>query len=191
VTSAANDLGLTAEQVGPTCLVTGGRGYLGRHLVARLARWLPDDDTHDASFSLCAGDWSGPRFLRAELIAALRRTALRRQSTVMVTDLPASGGSCHSDATYMRRFGPSISVDQEAEYRTSHHGRSLSDGDTNVATCVSCHGTHGIRRPADPLSRFYPDDERVQHRYLVTATEVHHRNARKIVEEVKRHARGD
>lgn len=28
---------LAAGQVGPTCLVTGGSGYLGRHLVARLA----------------------------------------------------------------------------------------------------------------------------------------------------------
>ncbi len=30
-------LQLRAEHVGPTCLVTGGSGYLGRHLVARLA----------------------------------------------------------------------------------------------------------------------------------------------------------
>jgi len=32
-----DDLGLSAELVGPTCLVTGGSGYLGSHLVARLS----------------------------------------------------------------------------------------------------------------------------------------------------------
>jgi hypothetical protein len=70
--------------------------------------------------------------------------------------VPGFCGTCHSDAAYMRRFGPAIRVDQEAEYGTSHHGASLRAGDTNVATCVSCHGAHGIRRPSDPLSPVYP-----------------------------------
>ena len=71
-------------------------------------------------------------------------------------DVPGFCGTCHSNATYMRRFGPSISVGQEAEYWTSQHGQGLRAGDTNVATCVSCHGAHGIRRFTDPLSSVYP-----------------------------------
>jgi len=72
------------------------------------------------------------------------------------TDIPGFCGSCHSDAGYMRRFNPSGRVDQEREYHTSKHGELLATGDTNVATCVSCHGTHGIRRVVDPLSPVYP-----------------------------------
>ncbi|MGD8327981.1 MAG: cytochrome c3 family protein [Acidobacteriota bacterium] len=73
-----------------------------------------------------------------------------------VTDVPSFCGRCHSDASYMRRYGPSIITDQESEYRTSKHGQLLAEGDINVATCVSCHGVHGIRRPTDPLAPVYP-----------------------------------
>ncbi len=69
--------------------------------------------------------------------------------------VPEFCGRCHSDAEYMKRFKPDARVDQLAEYWTSQHGKRLKTGDTRVATCVDCHGTHGIRRPADPQSRVY------------------------------------
>lgn len=71
-------------------------------------------------------------------------------------EIPAFCGTCHSAPDYMRRFGPAVNVDQETEYRTSVHGERLAAGDTNVATCIDCHGTHGIRRPSDPASQVYP-----------------------------------
>ncbi|MFL6198068.1 MAG: hypothetical protein ACJ76J_02725 [Thermoanaerobaculia bacterium] len=71
-------------------------------------------------------------------------------------DIPAFCGRCHSDPNFMRRFRPDIRVDQEREYRTSHHGTALARGDTKVATCVDCHGVHGIRRISDPDSPVYP-----------------------------------
>ena len=67
-------------------------------------------------------------------------------------DVPAFCGRCHSDPEIMRRFRPDPRVDQEQEYWTSHHGAALRDGDTKVATCVDCHGAHGIRAPADTAS---------------------------------------
>jgi cytochrome c553 len=70
--------------------------------------------------------------------------------------VPAFCGRCHSDATYMKRFKPELRVDQEQEYRTSQHGRLLKTGDTRVATCIDCHGVHGIVAPADPQSPVYP-----------------------------------
>ena len=70
--------------------------------------------------------------------------------------LPAFCGKCHSDANLMKRFNPSLRVDQAQEYFTSVHGRRLLAGDQKVATCVSCHGVHGIRAPSDPLSPVYP-----------------------------------
>lgn len=65
-------------------------------------------------------------------------------------------GSCHSDAAYMRGYNPSLRVDQMQEYRTSVHGRLLfEEGDTSVATCVTCHPAHEILPPSDPESSVY------------------------------------
>jgi predicted CXXCH cytochrome family protein len=59
----------------------------------------------------------------------------------------------------MKRFNPSLRVDQEREYYTSVHGKLLKEkGETRVATCISCHSVHGIRSPSDPLSSVYPSN---------------------------------
>ncbi len=63
---------------------------------------------------------------------------------------------CHSDATIMRKHAPRQRIDQAAEYVTSVHGQQLAKGDTKVATCISCHGAHGVRRVGDALSPVYP-----------------------------------
>ena len=68
-------------------------------------------------------------------------------------DIPRACGRCHSDPELMRRSRPDFRVDQEAEYASSHHGRALAAGNEQVATCVSCHGVHAIRRATDPLAR--------------------------------------
>ena len=66
-------------------------------------------------------------------------------------------GRCHADAAFMKRYNPSLRVDQVAEYATSVHGRRLRElGDPKVATCVSCHPAHNIRPPSDPKSSVYP-----------------------------------
>jgi len=64
--------------------------------------------------------------------------------------------SCHSDARYIRRYNPSLPVDQLEKYRTSVHGVRNAAGDPRVAQCVSCHGNHGILPAADVRSRVYP-----------------------------------
>jgi predicted CXXCH cytochrome family protein len=57
----------------------------------------------------------------------------------------------------MRRYSPSARTDQEAEYRTSGHGKALLEkGDTFVANCVSCHSHHGILAVDDQNSPVYP-----------------------------------
>ncbi len=71
-------------------------------------------------------------------------------------DIPQFCGRCHADPEYMKRFKPDARVDQLKEYLTSQHGKLLQTGDTNVAVCIDCHGTHQIRRPADPQSSVYP-----------------------------------
>ncbi|HUE82940.1 MAG TPA: cytochrome c3 family protein [Pyrinomonadaceae bacterium] len=71
-------------------------------------------------------------------------------------DIPAFCGKCHNDAAFMRKFNPALRVDQEREYETSMHGQLLKSGNVQVATCISCHGVHGIRAVSDPLSSVYP-----------------------------------
>jgi hypothetical protein len=70
--------------------------------------------------------------------------------------VPGFCGRCHSDPETMKRYDPRERIDQEREYWTSHHGVALAQGNTQVATCVSCHGSHGILRVGDPHSPVYP-----------------------------------
>ena len=69
--------------------------------------------------------------------------------------VPSFCGKCHSDAAFMRRYNPAQRVDQEAEYATSVHGTKLRSGNNRVATCVNCHGSHGIRPINHPESHVY------------------------------------
>ena len=60
-------------------------------------------------------------------------------------------GVCHSDVERMRSFG--LRTDQLSLYWTSRHGARLAEtGDADVATCVTCHGSHGVLSVRDPLS---------------------------------------
>jgi predicted CXXCH cytochrome family protein len=70
-------------------------------------------------------------------------------------NIPAFCGKCHSNADFIKKFNPALRVDQEREYFTSVHGKLLKAGDQKVATCISCHGIHGIRAIADPQSPVY------------------------------------
>ncbi len=66
--------------------------------------------------------------------------------------VPAFCARCHSDPQVMRRFNPKLPTDQFARYQTSVHGRRLRQGDTAVATCISCHGVHPVRAVGDSRS---------------------------------------
>lgn len=71
-------------------------------------------------------------------------------------DIPNFCGKCHSNADFMKKFNPSLRVDQQKEYLTSVHGKLLESGDQKVATCISCHGVHGIRGVKDAQALVYP-----------------------------------
>lgn len=71
-------------------------------------------------------------------------------------NVPKLCAKCHSDITFMRDFDPNFPVEQYDRYRTSRHGQLLARGDTNVATCTSCHGIHDIKGADDPASNVYP-----------------------------------
>lgn len=64
-------------------------------------------------------------------------------------------GSCHADVRRMNPFG--IRTDQLARYRTSRHGEAFFENkDEHVATCVDCHGSHGILGSRSSESSVHP-----------------------------------
>ena len=71
-------------------------------------------------------------------------------------DIPDLCGSCHSDASHIKQFNPSLRTDQLAQYQTSVHGIKLAAGDSNVAVCTDCHGVHDIRTASDLRSPVHP-----------------------------------
>ncbi len=70
-------------------------------------------------------------------------------------NVPGFCGKCHSNADFIKQFNPALRVDQEREYFTSVHGKLLKGGDQKVATCVSCHGSHGVRAINDPQAAVF------------------------------------
>jgi predicted CXXCH cytochrome family protein len=112
------------------------------------------DDIH-LSRGLSCNDCHGGDPKQDDKVAAKnpQKGYLGRPRTV---DIPAFCGKCHNDASFMKKFNPALRVDQEKEYSTSVHGQLLKTGNEKVATCISCHGVHGIRAVSDALSSVYP-----------------------------------
>jgi len=71
-------------------------------------------------------------------------------------EIPEFCGRCHSSPDFMKRFNPSMRIDQVTEYWTSKHGQLLKLGDATVATCIDCHSVHDIKRPSQTDAPVYP-----------------------------------
>lgn len=128
-------------------------GALGDDRLGGPARAFPSD-IHAARGLGCAschgGDPTVPGLMGMDPAKGFVGKPTRRQ-------VPQFCGRCHANAEFMRRYNPSLRVDQIAEYVTSVHGHRLTElGDTNVATCVSCHPAHQIRPSSDALSSVHP-----------------------------------
>ncbi len=116
-----------------------------------------EEDVH-ASIGLschdCHGGNAGAKEDEAAMDASYKPNPFRGAPSKK--EIPTFCGRCHSDAAYMKKYRPDMRVDQEKEYVTSHHGEALAKGDTSVATCIDCHGVHGILRAGDSRSPIYP-----------------------------------
>lgn len=67
-------------------------------------------------------------------------------SSVYPTNIPATCGRCHADAKVMAGSNRSTRVVEE--YRESVHGHALlTQGDTGMPTCATCHGSHSAVPP--------------------------------------------
>src|SRR3989304_2004366 len=64
-------------------------------------------------------------------------------------------GGCHANAERMRPY--QVATDQYSKYFSSVHGqRLLIANDARVATCIDCHGSHGVKPASDPTADVYP-----------------------------------
>ncbi len=70
-------------------------------------------------------------------------------------EVPEFCSRCHGDVEMMKQYNPKLRVDQLLEYKSSQHGKKLAQGDTKVATCISCHGVHGIMAVSDTRAPVY------------------------------------
>jgi len=134
-------------------------GCVTCHLALDDARVSPPakafaDDIHARSGFTCANCHGGDPHTEDMDAAHDAKKGFRGKPSVK--DIPALCGTCHADAALIKKFNPSERVDQLAEYRTSGHGKALARGDETVATCVSCHGAHGILPVKDTRSPVYP-----------------------------------
>jgi len=107
-------------------------------------------DVHAAAGLACASCHRGDPSAKDAAAAKAPRTGFvaRPRGWAVATMC----GTCHSDIEGMRTLNPRLPTDQLAHYRTSQHGKLAQKGSLRVATCVSCHGHHGIRHVKDPAS---------------------------------------
>jgi len=122
-----------------------------RHLIVDAVNLATD--IHWQQGLLCH-DCHGGNALLDDFVAHRNDESFR--SLASPAAVPGFCGKCHSDVEYMTRFQPSPLTNQEKDYATSGHGKRLKAGDEKVATCVSCHGGHGIVAVADLKSPVYP-----------------------------------
>jgi predicted CXXCH cytochrome family protein len=142
-----------AQQAPVSACETCHRDRAEPHLAAPARDFAATDVHRDRGFRCVdchGGDASEPDKLKAKAATTGFRGKPEGQAVIAVCS------RCHSDAALMRKYAPKQRVDQAIEYATSVHGQRLAAGDTNVATCVSCHGAHGVRLVGDAQSPVYP-----------------------------------
>lgn len=118
------------------------------------ARDFALSDVHRDRGFTCVNCHGGDPNATDKAAAKAPSTAFRGKPSGQAIIAVCSG--CHSDAVLMRKYAPRQRVDQATEYATSVHGQQLAKGDTKVATCVNCHGAHGVRLVSDAQSPVYP-----------------------------------
>ncbi len=76
------------------------------------------------------------------------------ESNVYPSHVPVQCSKCHGNIAITEKYG--IKAEPVKTYKESFHGVAIEFGSKSVANCSSCHGTHDIRPPEDPLSSVNP-----------------------------------
>ena len=64
--------------------------------------------------------------------------------------IPGLCAKCHDNPQIMAKYD--LPTDRLKTYRESYHGVANKHGNLEVATCISCHGVHGVLPSSDPKS---------------------------------------
>jgi hypothetical protein len=110
-------------------------------------------DIHSQKGLTCASCHGGDP-TRTDMDAMSRSAGFR--GAIVRSQIPSLCGSCHSNASYMRNYNPSLRTDQFGQYQNSVHGKLLAKGDSKVAVCTDCHGVHDLRPASDTASNVNP-----------------------------------
>lgn len=77
-------------------------------------------------------------------------------SPVAKKNLPETCGSCHADPGFLATHQIPFAHPVES-YEASVHGRAITAGNSNAASCADCHGSHAIyaaRNARSPINRW-------------------------------------
>ena len=156
---AAAALGASPEAKAPAVKAPAANGCVDCHLALDDERVTPPakafaDDVHAKAGFTCVFCHGGDSAAEDQAVAHDPKKGFIGKPSHQ--NIPGICGKCHSDASLMKQFNPSMRVDQLSEYRTSGHGKKLAEGDPNVAECASCHGAHGIQPVKDMRSPISP-----------------------------------
>ena len=72
-------------------------------------------------------------------------------SPVYPKNIAKTCGTCHDNPEFVKKFAWSIK-NPETLYSNSVHGKLVEEGRLDVATCVTCHGSHDIKNRVQPGS---------------------------------------
>jgi nitrate/TMAO reductase-like tetraheme cytochrome c subunit len=142
-------VGGASAQTSSTCLDC--HGALDPPLQVTAAQF--SQDIHSQKGLTCASCHGGDP-TKADMDAMSKAAGFRGK--ILRSQIPELCGRCHSDGAFMRKYNPSLRTDQLTQYKTSVHGKRLSEGDTKVAVCIDCHGVHDLRPASDPRSKISP-----------------------------------
>jgi predicted CXXCH cytochrome family protein len=70
--------------------------------------------------------------------------------------IPEICARCHAQPEFMRQYNVGLATDQYEKYWTSRHGIALKAGSNEAATCIDCHGSHGVLPANNPQSPVWP-----------------------------------
>jgi cytochrome c7-like protein len=72
-------------------------------------------------------------------------------SKVAPRNIPKTCGTCHAAERIAGKLG--LAAKRGETYADSFHGIAMKFGNSEVANCASCHGSHDVRPSSDPGSR--------------------------------------
>jgi predicted CXXCH cytochrome family protein len=110
----------------------------------------------DMSMTLASGE-TAPLFMKSELLAGSVHKSLRcTDCHAGLDEVPHPARQYQSLVQFRASFGEACKTchfDNYTKTLDSLHYALQARGDLFAPTCVKCHGSHGIARPAEPRSR--------------------------------------